>query len=220
MILAAILIVGIAIVWLGYAALLARRQRVTFRQAFVLAPLALARRLDARSLRAAHAETRIVYVVLHQSRLDPALTLSLLPEDTLHILDDYSAKAVWLEPSRSLARTIVFNAEHLFVSRRLVRVLRGGGRLCVYMPPEAEPNSRDFRLYRAVARIALRAKAKVMPIYVDGTESGPFGKLTVHALPAATIETLVSRSGAETTRPSAALYDSVAKVRTKRDRAA
>ena len=41
--------------------------------------------------------------------------LSLLPENTLHILDDYSASAAWLEPWRELARTIVFNAEHVFV---------------------------------------------------------------------------------------------------------
>ena len=60
--------------------------------------------------------------------------LALLPENTLHILDDYSANAAWLEPFRSLARTIVFNAEHVFVSRRLVRQLKGNGRLAVYFP--------------------------------------------------------------------------------------
>ena len=41
-----------------------------------------------------------------------ALMLSLLPEQTLHILDEDSAKAAWLEPWRELARTIAFNAEH------------------------------------------------------------------------------------------------------------
>ena len=81
----------------------------------------------------------VIYVVAHQSRLDPALMLSLLPDDTLHILDDDSANAIWLEPWRELARTIAFNAEHVFVSRRLVRSLKGKGRLAVYFPDDVEP---------------------------------------------------------------------------------
>lgn len=213
MLLAVIILIGIAAVWLAYAVTLMNRQRVTFRQAFVLAPVALARRLDARALRATHSETRILYVVAHQSRIDAALMLSLLPEDTLHILDEYSAKAMWLGPWRELARTIAFNAEHVFVSRRLVRILRGGGKLCVYVPPEAEQNTRDFRLYRAVARIALRAEAKVMPINVAGAERGAFSQLTLHAMPPATIDALIVQSGVEGTRPSAALYDRMQKTR-------
>jgi acyl-[acyl-carrier-protein]-phospholipid O-acyltransferase/long-chain-fatty-acid--[acyl-carrier-protein] ligase len=217
MILAVTILIGIGIVWVGYATLLMNRQRVTFRQAFVLTPVALARRLDASVLRATHGETRIVYVVAHESRLDPALMLSLLPEDTLHILDEYSAKAMWLEPWRELARTITFNAEHVFVSRRLVRVLRGGGKLCVYMPAEAEQNTRAFRLYRAVARIALRAEAKVMPINVAGSEHGLLSKMTVQAMPPATIDALIAQSPVEGTRPSTALYDRMQKTRAMAD---
>jgi acyl-[acyl-carrier-protein]-phospholipid O-acyltransferase/long-chain-fatty-acid--[acyl-carrier-protein] ligase len=213
MLLAVFILIGIAAVWLAYGVTLMNRQRVTFRQAMVLAPVALLRRLDSRALRATHSETRILYVVAHQSRIDPALMLSLLPEDTLHILDDHSAKAMWLGPWRELARTIAFNAEHVFVSRRLVRILRGGGKLCVYMPPEADQNTRDFRLYRAVARIALRAEAKVMPINVAGSERGAFSQLTLHAMPPATIDALIAQSGVEGTRPSAALYDRMQKTR-------
>src|SRR5690606_32212008 len=102
-----------------------------------------------------------------QSRIEPALMLSLLPEDTLHILDEQTAKAVWMEPWRELARTIAFNARHVFVSRRLVRRLRGKGRLAVYMPDEVEPDLKTFRLFRAVARIASTAGASIIPIYVE-----------------------------------------------------
>ena len=100
--------------------------------------------------------------------------LSLLPENTLHILDDYSSRAMWLEPWRELTRTIAFNAEHVFVSRRLVRTLKGRGRLAVYFPEAVEPDLRSFRLYRAVTRIAMQADARIVPIYIGGARALPF----------------------------------------------
>ena len=226
MILAGLIVAGIATAWLGLAAWLSYIQRIGFRQAFLLAPLAAVWRVDAAALRKA-AETRsVIYVVSHQSRLDPALMLSLLPDDTLHILDTYSARTMWLEPWRELARTSAFNPEHMFVNRRLVRVLRGGGRLCVYMPADIRPDSRTFRLYRAVARIALKAEAKVVPVHVEGAAGLPFAlvprgearrrllpKLVVRALEPLTIGELVARNRQEQATSSGALYHRVEETR-------
>lgn len=232
MVLTALVLGGIAAAWLAMASWLAWRQRVTFRQAFFLAPIAALWRLDARDLRRAADTSRVIYVVSHQSRLDPALMLSLLPDDTLHILDEESARAAWLEPWRALSRTITFNPEHIFISRRLVRVLRGGGRLCVYMPPDIEPDTRTFRLYRAVARIATRAEASVMPVHVAGARSLPFSlipraeaprrllpKLTVRALEPATIDELVARGEAQQRTSSGALFGRVEEARADHERA-
>ena len=100
--------------------------------------------------------------------IDPALMLSLLPDDTLHILDETSARSIWLEPWRELARTVAFKAEHVFVSRRLVRVLKGNGRIAVYFPDNVEPGAKAFRLFRAVARISMQADARIVPVFVGG----------------------------------------------------
>lgn len=219
MILAVLLIGGFTAVWVAYAAWLAAQQKITFHQAFVHAPIALLRRVNAKALRNAGDEGRIIYVVTHQSRVDPALMLALLPRETLHILDPYSARALWLEPWRELARTITFNPEHVFVSRRLVRVLRGSGRLCVYMPVDAGPDTRAFRLYRAVARIAMRAEAKVMPIHVSGSGQGSFSALRITALKPMTMEELVERSAGQGTS-SSALYERVSEAAVQTTKAA
>jgi acyl-[acyl-carrier-protein]-phospholipid O-acyltransferase/long-chain-fatty-acid--[acyl-carrier-protein] ligase len=208
MILAGLFFAGLATVWLAYAGWLSYRNGIGFQQALLLAPLAAIWRLDAAAIRRAHDARPMIYVVAHQSQLDPALMISLLPDDTLHILDETSAKAAWLEPWRATGRTIAFNPEHVFVSRRLVRMLRGGGRLCVYMPADVAPESREFRLYRAVARIALRANAKTMPVSISGARARRLlPKLVVRALPAATIGELVAQSGSSTN--SGALFDRV-----------
>ncbi|TKT81334.1 AMP-binding protein [Aquamicrobium sp. LC103] len=226
MILAGTIVAGIAALWLACATVLKSRHGISLRQAFFLAPLSLAYRVDAAALRDKRNEKSVIYAVSHQSRLEPALMLSLLPEDTLHILDEYSAKAIWLEPWRELARTIAFNATHLFVSRRLVRHLRGGGKLAVYFPPEVEPDQRTFRLYRAVARIALKADAKIVPIFVSGSrnsvlslaarEDAPrhlFPRLAVHALEPRTITELMERAAPVPITASNALFDRVMQTR-------
>jgi acyl-[acyl-carrier-protein]-phospholipid O-acyltransferase/long-chain-fatty-acid--[acyl-carrier-protein] ligase len=197
------------------------------RQAALYAPLKLLYRVSDRPIAAARkADAPVIYVVTHQSRLDPALMLALLPEDTLHILDPESAVSPWLEPFRSLARTITFNTEHVFVSRRLVRVLKGKGRLAVYIPDVVEPDPRAFRLYRAVARIALQANAAVVPIYIDGAKLLPSSldqsrakprrrlpRLTMTALPALTVPQLIAASGSPSASNANALFDRVAEAR-------
>jgi acyl-[acyl-carrier-protein]-phospholipid O-acyltransferase/long-chain-fatty-acid--[acyl-carrier-protein] ligase len=135
-------IIGIiAALWLCFAGFISLRLGLGFRQALLYAPLKLIFRIEDGDIRTARgARPPVIYAVAHQSRLDPALMLSLLPADTLHILDEDAARSAWLEPWRELARTIAFNAGHVFVSRRLVRHLKGNGRLAVYFPASTEPD--------------------------------------------------------------------------------
>jgi len=217
---------AILVVWLAAAGLSAWRLGLDFRQALLYAPSKLIWRISDRQLRIARESSGpVIYVVVHQSRLDPALMLSLLPDQTLHILDEHSARTVWLEPYRELARTITFNAEHVFVSRRLVRHLRGKGRLAVYMPDAVEPDAKAFRLYRAVARIAVAAEARIVPIIVGGArdfslslaEPGESSrrwlpKLSITALEPMTIAELSARS-AEPSPSANVLFDRVAEAR-------
>lgn len=196
-------------------------------QSLLYAPLKLIYRIDDREIAEARNTSRpVVYAVRHQSRLEPALMLALLPDDTLHILDEESAASTWLEPFRSLAPTIVFQAKHVFVSRRLVRRLKGGGRLAVYLPEGVEPDQKGFRLYRAVARIALQANARIVPINVGGArylpsssvpaEKAPrkrFPRLRIRALEGLTITEMVERAGDNRATSSNALFDRLAEAR-------
>ena len=218
-------IAGVIALWLAFALYLMNRQGISLRQAFLYAPLKLVFRIDDSSLRAAHADGPVIYAISHQSRLDPALMLSVLPDDTLHILDEASSRTAWLEPWRELARTIAFKAQHVFVNRRLTRRLKAKGRLAVYFPFDAEPDVKSFRLYRAVAKIALAADAKVVPIYIRGSSHLPgayepaaktprklFPKLRIMAMPPKTIDELVASAGPVGVTTANALFDRVAEL--------
>ena len=229
MILTGAILAGLVAAWLVIAVIESFRIGISFRQALLYVPFKLAYRVEERDIGLARgAQAPVIYVVAHQSKIDPALMLALLPDDTLHILDDYSATAAWLEPFRNLARTIAFNAEHVFVSRRLVRLLKGKGRLAVYFPDAVEPDAKAFRLYRAVAQIAAKADAKIVPIIVDNARFLPlsnipqqqaprnlFPRLTITTLEAEALSGLAE--GAELGRTTAAnaLFDRLAAVRVK-----
>ena len=221
------LLAATALVWGLTATTEKIRLGLSMAQAVLYAPLKLAYRIsDSRIEIARDAAAPVVYVVSHRSRLDPALMLCLLPTETLHILDAFSAKSPWLEPWRDLARTIAFNAEHVFVSRRLVRVLKGRGRLAVYIPEAVEPDMRSFRLYRAVIRIAMQADARIMPIFIGGAQALPFPvegrapaprrwfpRLSISLLEPMTAAELAARNGAPATSNANALFDRMAETR-------
>ncbi|PLP61314.1 2-acyl-glycerophospho-ethanolamine acyltransferase [Mesorhizobium loti] len=227
MILTVALFAALAAAWLLIAIIEKIRLGLSFAQAFLYTPFKLAYRITDHKLKVARdADAPVIYAIIHQSKLDPALMLSLLPENTLHILDEASARSFWLEPWRELARTIAFNAEHVFVSRRLVRVLKGRGRLAVYFPDAIEPDLKSFRLYRAVSRIALQADARIVPIFVGGArwlhtsltsvEQAPrslFPKLAVSVLPPMTLDALAARDGEPARNRGNALFDYVAEAR-------
>jgi acyl-[acyl-carrier-protein]-phospholipid O-acyltransferase/long-chain-fatty-acid--[acyl-carrier-protein] ligase len=219
----ALIVVGLLVAaWAAAGAAYASMRKLSFHQAFLHMPIKLLHRIEDRTLRHARTDPPVIYAVLHQSRLDPALMLSLLPADTLHILDEVSARSAWLEPWREMARTIVFNAKHVFVSRRLVRHLRGRGRLAVYFPDGILPDTRPFRLYRAVAKIAAAAGARIVPVSVQGSRRTVFSlastqdtprqllaKLRVRSLEPLTMAELVTRSAREQVTMAGALYDRV-----------
>lgn len=229
MILTAAILGGLIAAYAAAAAILALRLRIGFQAALLYLPLKIVWRIGDRDVRLAReAEAPVVYVIAHQSKLDPALMLALLPEQTLHILDDYSARAAWLEPYRNLARTIGFKAEHVFVNRRLVRMLRGNGRLAVYIPDAVEPDAKAFRLYRAIAQLIVHADAKVVPVVISGARFLPFShlpqekaprqrlrKLNIVALEGEKLRGLAE--GAELGRTAAAnaLFDRLAAARVK-----
>ncbi|MCC0031365.1 MAG: AMP-binding protein [Brucellaceae bacterium] len=180
-----VVLVALAVAaWMAFVVQLKRRIGISLKQAFFYAPLKLIYRIeDTDASRFARVNGPAIYVVVNHSPVDTALALALLPDDTLHILDPEMSREAWLGSYKSLARTLDFNAEHLFVARRLRRVLKRKGRLAVYLPPDVEPDKATMRLYRAVARIARAEDAQVMPIAVNGSRFLPSSRVPAERAP-------------------------------------
>ncbi|MGE0283687.1 MAG: 2-acyl-glycerophospho-ethanolamine acyltransferase, partial [Rhizobiaceae bacterium] len=99
MILTGIILLALVAAYVAGVAWLSASRKISFHQALLYLPLKLLYRVDdSRARHLANAPAPVIYVVTHRSRLDPALMLSLLPANTLHILDETSAKSMRLEP--------------------------------------------------------------------------------------------------------------------------
>ena len=212
---------------IGIALLEMNRLNIRFRQALYFAPLKLIYRIDTRGARHMNdADGPVIYAISEQSKLDPAICQALLPETTLHVLDPASADNWVVQLFRTLSRSVIFDKEHLVANRRLLRHLKGKGRLAVYLPAAVEPDEAGMRLYRAVTLLARKSNAKVVPVFIGNSRFLPssftpaskaprkrFARLSVHALPAERIDALVEKAGKGFVTPSNALFDQMALAR-------
>ncbi|WEX07642.1 2-acyl-glycerophospho-ethanolamine acyltransferase [Chelativorans sp. AA-79] len=227
MLMALALLCAIIALWFAVGIYSVLRLGISLQQGMLYAPFKAFFRIEDRRLRNARAaQPPVIYAVWHRSRIEPALMLCLLPPDTLHILDEASARSFWLDPWRALARTIIFNAHHVFVSRRLARRLRAGGRLAVYLPDDVSPDSKSFRLFRAIARIASNADARIVPIHVEGAVRSPFSlspgeaarlapKFRITALEPMTVPQMVALADGEKPMGANAFFDRMLAVRSQ-----
>ncbi|MEM1376542.1 MAG: AMP-binding protein [Pseudomonadota bacterium] len=216
-------VIGVAL--LSFAAM--RQLGVSWKQALALAPLKAFFRLNTRELGAANeAEGPIIYAISEQSKLDPAIFMAALRDDTLHVLDPASSKHWPTSWYRDLTRSVVFDKEKMISNRRLVRHLKGGGRLAVYFPAGVEPDAKTFRLYRAVTLLARKSGAKIVPMHTRNARFLPssftpaskaprqrFPALAVHALPPMDIKAMLEARGRDFTSPGHALFDRMAQTR-------
>lgn len=227
LIVVALIVAALAAALIGIALLEMNRLNILFRQALYFAPLKLIYRIDTRGARHMNdADGPVIYAISEQSKLDPAICQALLPEATLHVLDPASADNWLVQLFRTLARSVIFDKEHLVANRRLLRHLKGKGRLAVYLPAAVEPDPAGMRLYRAVTLLARKSNAKVVPVFIGNSRFLPssftpasqaprkrFAKLSIHALPAERIDALVEKSGKGFVTPSNALFDQMALAR-------
>ncbi|MEL6436378.1 MAG: AMP-binding protein, partial [Pseudomonadota bacterium] len=219
---------GTVLLGLAVLALLEMRELgITWVQALALAPLKALFRIDTHGLSAQSRRCGpVIYAISEQSKLDPAVCLAALPNDTLHVLDPVSAQHWPTSWYRDLARTVVFDKEKMISNRRLVRHLKGGGRLAVYFPAGVEPDAKTFRLYRAITLLARMAGARIEPIHIRNARFLPssftpaskaprqrFPELSIHALPAMDMNALIEARGREFSSPANALFDRMAQTR-------
>jgi len=228
MLLFAILVLGTVLLGLVAIAVVDMRTLgISMKQAIWLSPLKAIFRFDNSDLaNANHIDGPIIYAISEQSRLDPALYLASLPSETLHVLDPASANFWPTNWFRELARTVVFDKEKMIANRRLLRQLKGNGRIAVYFPAGVEPDQKTFRLYRAVTLLARKSGARIIPIYTEGARFLPssftpaakaprqrFAPLKAHALPAMDMAAIIEKRGRDFSSPSNALFDRMAQSR-------
>lgn len=111
------------------------------------------------------------------SFIDPLILAVFLPEKVPFAIEKRLTKKRWVSLFLPLAETHILDSEAPFSLKYFLNLLKNGGRCVIF--PELQPTTtgNPMKVSQGVATIADHTKAKILPIYINGTQRTPFSRI-------------------------------------------
>lgn len=111
------------------------------------------------------------------SFIDPLILALFLPEKVPFAIEKRLTKKRWVNLFLPLADTHILDAELPISLKYFLSLLKSGGRCVIF--PELQPTTtgNPMKVSQGVATIADHTNAKILPIYIDGTQRTPFSRI-------------------------------------------
>ncbi|WP_395686661.1 acyl-[ACP]--phospholipid O-acyltransferase [Aestuariivirga sp.] len=137
---------------------------------------------------------RVVVIANHTSYLDGPLLSAFLPERACFAINTHVAARWWAKPAFLLADMIALDPANPLALRALVDNLKRGRKVVIFPEGRLTVTGALMKVYEGPAAIAGMAKARVLPVRIDGAIYTPFshmrGKLRLRWFPKITITIL------------------------------
>ena len=134
---------------------------------------------------------KAVIVANHSSYLDGPLLSAFLPERASFAINSHVAKTWWAKPSFALFNMIPIDPANPMALRVLVDELKKGRKVVIFPEGRLTVTGALMKVYEGPGAIAQMAKARVLPVRIDGALYTPFsrmrGKLRLRWFPKITI---------------------------------
>ena len=134
---------------------------------------------------------KAVIVANHSSYLDGPLLSAFLPERASFAINSHVARKWWARPSFSLFNMIPIDPANPMALRVLVDELKKGRKVVIFPEGRLTVTGALMKVYEGPGAIAQMAKARVLPVRIDGALYTPFsrmrGKLRLRWFPKITI---------------------------------
>ncbi len=134
---------------------------------------------------------KAVIVANHASLLDGPLLSAFLPERASFAINTHVAKAWWAKPSFFLFNMIPIDPTNPMALRVLVEELKKGRKVVIFPEGRLTVTGALMKVYEGPGAIAQMAKARVLPVRIDGALFTPFsrmrGKLRLRWVPKITL---------------------------------
>jgi acyl-[acyl-carrier-protein]-phospholipid O-acyltransferase/long-chain-fatty-acid--[acyl-carrier-protein] ligase len=134
---------------------------------------------------------KAVIVANHSSYLDGPLLSAFLPERASFAINSHVAKTWWARPSFALFNMIPIDPTNPMALRVLVDELKKGRKVVIFPEGRLTVTGALMKVYEGPGAIAQMAKAKVLPVRIDGALYTPFsrmrGKLRLRWFPKITL---------------------------------
>ena len=134
---------------------------------------------------------KAVIVANHTSFLDGPLLSAFLPERASFAINTHVAESWWAKPSFILFKMIAIDPSNPMALRVLVDELKHGRKVVIFPEGRLTVTGALMKVYEGPGAIAQMAKARVLPVRIDGALYTPFsrmrGKLRLRWFPKITI---------------------------------
>jgi acyl-[acyl-carrier-protein]-phospholipid O-acyltransferase/long-chain-fatty-acid--[acyl-carrier-protein] ligase len=134
---------------------------------------------------------KAVIIANHSSLLDGPLLSAYLPERASFAINTHVAKTWWAKPTFALFNMIPIDPTNPMALRVLVDELKKGRKVAIFPEGRLTVTGALMKVYEGPGAIAQMAKAKVLPVRIEGAVYTPFsrmrGKLRLKWFPKITI---------------------------------
>jgi acyl-[acyl-carrier-protein]-phospholipid O-acyltransferase / long-chain-fatty-acid--[acyl-carrier-protein] ligase len=144
---------------------------------------------------------RALIVANHTSLLDGPLLSAFLPEKASFAINTQMAEKWWVKPAFALFELCPMDPGNPMSLRTLVSALKRGKRVVIFPEGRITVTGGLMKIYEGPGAVATMAKAKILPVRIDGAQFSPlshlkgvyprklFPKITLTFLPPVTAET-------------------------------
>jgi acyl-[acyl-carrier-protein]-phospholipid O-acyltransferase/long-chain-fatty-acid--[acyl-carrier-protein] ligase len=141
-----------------------------------------------------HLGERSLLIANHSSFIDGLLLAAYLPDKVIFAINTYFAQLPWVKPFLSLVEAFPLDPVNPMAIKSLIERLRKGGKCLIFPEGRLTITGTLMKIYEGPGLIAEKAKAKVLPIRIDGAQYTPFsrlrGRVRLHWFPKITITLL------------------------------
>ena len=146
--------------------------------AFARTVFRLVYRVEVRGLDNLEAAGRKALIVAnHTSFLDGPLLSAFLPERAGFAINSQMAKRWWVKPAFALYDLCPIEPGNAMALRGLVDMLKKGERVVIFPEGRITVTGGLMKIYEGPGAVAEMARAKILPVRIDGAQFSPFSRL-------------------------------------------
>ena len=120
---------------------------------------------------------KTLIVANHTSLLDGPLLSAFLPEKASFAINTQMAKNWWVKPAFALFELCPMDPGNPMSLRTLVDALRHGKRVVIFPEGRITVTGSLMKIYEGPGAVAAMAKARILPVRIDGAQFSPFTRL-------------------------------------------
>jgi acyl-[acyl-carrier-protein]-phospholipid O-acyltransferase/long-chain-fatty-acid--[acyl-carrier-protein] ligase len=120
---------------------------------------------------------RALIVANHTSLLDGPLLSAFLPEQASFAINTEMAKKWWVKPAFALFELCPMDPGNPMTLRTLVDALKRGRRVVIFPEGRITVTGSLMKIYEGPGAVAAMARAKILPVRIEGAQFSPFTKL-------------------------------------------